>query len=128
MFCQLLSFSNGRPVPNNVGASAPEQVKAVNLGGWLVTEGWIKPSLFDGIINKDLLDGTGVQFQSVKVGKYLSAEGGGGTITVVQLLLAGKHSGYVIHSVFSVITLQENRVSVTDFSKPKIPSLQKSET
>ncbi|XP_011074156.1 probable glucan 1,3-beta-glucosidase A [Sesamum indicum] len=82
-FCQLLSFSNGRSVPNNVGASAPEQVKAVNLGGWLVTEGWIKPSLFDGIINKDLLDGTGVQFQSVKVGKYLSAEGGGGTITVV---------------------------------------------
>ncbi len=29
------------------------QMKAVNLGGWLVTEGWIKPSLFDGIPNKD---------------------------------------------------------------------------
>lgn len=33
----------------------PFKVKAVNLGGWLVTEGWIKPSLFDGIPNKDLL-------------------------------------------------------------------------
>ena len=31
------------------------RIKAVNLGGWLVTEGWIKPSLFDGIPNKDLL-------------------------------------------------------------------------
>ena len=31
------------------------RIRAVNLGGWLVTEGWIKPSLFDGIPNKDLL-------------------------------------------------------------------------
>ena len=31
------------------------RVKAVNLGGWLVTEGWIKPSLFDGIPNNDFL-------------------------------------------------------------------------
>ncbi|KAK6130645.1 hypothetical protein DH2020_035620 [Rehmannia glutinosa] len=30
-------------------------VRAVNLGGWLVTEGWIKPSLFDAIPNNDLL-------------------------------------------------------------------------
>lgn len=30
-------------------------LRAVNLGGWLVTEGWIKPSLFDGIPNKDFL-------------------------------------------------------------------------
>lgn len=30
-------------------------VRAVCLGGWLVTEGWILPSLFDGIPNKDLL-------------------------------------------------------------------------
>lgn len=59
-------------------------VKAVNLGGWLVTEGWIKPSLFDGIPNKDLLDGTGVQFLSVTTGKYLCAEGGGGTIIVAN--------------------------------------------
>lgn len=34
------------------------KIKAVNLGGWLVTEGWIKPSLFDGITNKDFLVGT----------------------------------------------------------------------
>lgn len=31
------------------------QLKAVNLGNWLVIEGWMKPSLFDGIINNDLL-------------------------------------------------------------------------
>jgi hypothetical protein len=29
--------------------------KAVNLGSWLVAEGWMQPSLFDGIVNKDLL-------------------------------------------------------------------------
>lgn len=51
-FCLLpsllsLSFA-ARDTPNSI-------YKAVNLGGWLVTEGWIKPSLFDGIPNKDLL-------------------------------------------------------------------------
>ncbi|KAF8377279.1 hypothetical protein HHK36_030654 [Tetracentron sinense] len=60
------------------------KIKAVNLGGWLVTEGWMKPSLFDGIPNKDLLDGTGLQFRSVTVGKYLAAETGGGTIIVAN--------------------------------------------
>ncbi|KAI4337723.1 hypothetical protein L6164_016104 [Bauhinia variegata] len=50
VLCYLVSFSYGRlnlnPLP---------RVKAVNLGGWLVTEGWIKPSLFDAIPNKDFL-------------------------------------------------------------------------
>ncbi|AET04533.2 putative glucan 1,3-beta-glucosidase [Medicago truncatula] len=57
-------------------------LKAVNLGNWLVTEGWMEPSLFDGIKNNDLLDGTHVQFMSVKLQKYLCAENGGGTIVV----------------------------------------------
>ncbi|KAL6527240.1 hypothetical protein OROGR_016330 [Orobanche gracilis] len=65
-------------------AKSVSPVRAVNLGGWLVTEGWIKPSLFDGIPNKDFLDGTGLQFQSVTVGKYLSAENGGGSIIVAN--------------------------------------------
>ncbi|KAK7844121.1 hypothetical protein CFP56_011609, partial [Quercus suber] len=60
------------------------RIKAVNLGGWLVTEGWIKPSLFDGIPNNDFLDGTGLQFKSVTTGKYLCAETGGGTIIVAN--------------------------------------------
>ncbi|KAL4197537.1 hypothetical protein AMTRI_Chr04g188740 [Amborella trichopoda] len=68
-------------------AQAPNpRFKAVNLGGWLVIEGWIKPSLFDGIPNKDLLVryGTQVQFKSVKLGNYLSAENGGGSIIVAN--------------------------------------------
>ncbi|KAK9166621.1 hypothetical protein Scep_001812 [Stephania cephalantha] len=60
------------------------KVKAVNLGGWLVTEGWIKPSLFDGIPNRDLLDGYQYNLKSVKHGKYLCAENGGGTIIVAN--------------------------------------------
>ncbi|BFG19237.1 hypothetical protein CerSpe_055110 [Prunus speciosa] len=74
----IMSLSCGRVPPN----SGP--VKAVNLGGWLVTEGWIKPSLFDGIPNKDFLDGTGLQFKSVTTGKYLAAELGGGSIIVAN--------------------------------------------
>ncbi|KAL6296944.1 hypothetical protein ACE6H2_005086 [Prunus campanulata] len=74
----IMSLSCGRVPPN----SGP--VKAVNLGGWLVTEGWIKPSLFDGIPNKDFLDGTGLHFKSVTTGKYLAAELGGGSIIVAN--------------------------------------------
>ena len=37
--------------------SNSSKVRAVNLGGWLVVEGWIKPSLFDGIPNRDMLVG-----------------------------------------------------------------------
>ncbi|XP_044511267.1 probable glucan 1,3-beta-glucosidase A [Mangifera indica] len=75
----MVSYSYGR-----VNLSSTFKVKAVNLGGWLVTEGWIKPSLFDGIPNKDFLDGTALQFKSVTVGKYLCAELGGGTIIVAN--------------------------------------------
>ncbi|KAJ0988599.1 hypothetical protein J5N97_006955 [Dioscorea zingiberensis] len=75
----LISISHAaRPTPS------PSTLKAVNLGGWLVTEGWIKPSLFDAIPNNDLLDGTQVQFRSVAQGMYLCAESGGGTIIVAN--------------------------------------------
>ncbi|KAK3131960.1 hypothetical protein QOZ80_6AG0513900 [Eleusine coracana subsp. coracana] len=60
------------------------KVKSVNLGGWLVIEGWIKPSLFDGIPNGDMLDGTQVQFRSVVLNKYISAANGGGSNVTVD--------------------------------------------
>ena len=37
------------------GLHRGSKVRGVNLGGWLVIEGWIKPSLFDGIANGDML-------------------------------------------------------------------------
>lgn len=55
-FC-MLSLCNGRSGPNN---DVVPPVRAVNLGGWLVTEGWIKPSLFDAIPNKDFLVRTSI--------------------------------------------------------------------
>ncbi|KAJ8561420.1 hypothetical protein K7X08_027610 [Anisodus acutangulus] len=88
--CYIFNFSYGRNLNPNF------RVKAVNLGGWLVTEGWIKPSLFDAIPNNDFLslssikydinlqDGTGLQFKSVTEGKYLCAELGGGNIIVAN--------------------------------------------
>ncbi|KAL0305089.1 UNVERIFIED_CONTAM: putative glucan 1,3-beta-glucosidase A [Sesamum angustifolium] len=59
-------------------------IKAVNLGGWLVIEGWMTPSLFDAIPNKDLLDGTQVHLKSVRLNKYLCAENGGGSALVAN--------------------------------------------
>ncbi|KAJ3695841.1 hypothetical protein LUZ60_001218 [Juncus effusus] len=60
-----------------------DKVRGVNLGGWLVIEGWIKPQLFDQIPNGDMLDGTQVQLKSSTLQKYVSALNGGGlNITV----------------------------------------------
>ncbi|GMI67924.1 hypothetical protein HRI_000461700 [Hibiscus trionum] len=74
LFCWLI-FSVGFSVE---GVHGDSKVRGVNLGGWLVIEGWIKPSLFDGIPNGDMLDGTQVQFKSATLQKYVSAENGGG--------------------------------------------------
>ncbi|KAF7816944.1 putative glucan 1,3-beta-glucosidase A [Senna tora] len=54
------------------------KVRGANLGGWLVIEGWIHPSNFDGIPNGDFLDGTTLQLKSVTTKKYLCADAGGG--------------------------------------------------
>ncbi|KAJ0732935.1 putative glucan 1,3-beta-glucosidase [Helianthus annuus] len=75
----LFIISNGRTLSAN-----NQLIKAVNLGGWLVTEGWMKPSLFDSIPNKDFLDGAALQFKSKTIGKFLAAELGGGTIIVAN--------------------------------------------
>lgn len=106
-FC-ILSPSNG------VGRSLQQDslpVRAVNLGGWLVTEGWIKPSLFDAIPNKDFLDGTGVQFKSVTVGKFLCAETGGGTNLVANRVAA---SGW---ETFSLWRINETTFNLRVFNK-----------
>lgn len=77
IFLCYISSAFSRVTPNI-------KIRAVNLGGWLVTEGWLKPTLFDDIPNKDFLDGTQLQLKSVTVGKYLCAQGGGGTIIVAN--------------------------------------------
>ncbi|KAF5442428.1 hypothetical protein F2P56_035086 [Juglans regia] len=77
LFC-MVSFSHGKRLKPRF------RLKAVNLGGWLVAEGYITPSLLDGIPNKDLLDGSQILFKSVATGKYLCAETGGGTIIVAN--------------------------------------------
>nr|GME19085.1 probable glucan 1,3-beta-glucosidase A [Ipomoea batatas] len=82
LVCCILSISQATVAAP--AASNGFRVRAVNLGGWLVTEGWMTPSLFDAIPNRDLLDGSRVQFKSVILGKYLSAEHGGGTILVAN--------------------------------------------
>ncbi|KAL0439739.1 UNVERIFIED_CONTAM: putative glucan 1,3-beta-glucosidase A [Sesamum latifolium] len=74
LFCVAITKSFGQNPP----------YKAVNLGGWLVVEGWMKPSLFDAIPNKDLLDGTQVQLKSTSLNMYLCAENGGGSALVAN--------------------------------------------
>ncbi|CAL5386126.1 unnamed protein product [Camellia sinensis] len=90
----MLSLSHGRLTPNF-------KIRAVNLGGWLVTEGWIKPSLFNGIPNKDFLDGSGLQFKSVTAGKYLCAETGGGSIIVANRTVASSWETFKLLRVFN---------------------------
>eukprot|EP01018_Ginkgo_biloba_P020255 Gb_01371 [translate_table: standard] len=65
-------------------ADGNQKYHSVNLGGWLVIEGWIKLSLFDGIPNKDLLDGTQIRLKSVKLGTFVVAEDGGGQKVAVD--------------------------------------------
>ncbi|XP_026416298.1 uncharacterized protein LOC113311704 [Papaver somniferum] len=55
------------------------KVRGVNLGNWLVVDGWMsKPSLFEGIANRDMLDGAEFRLKSVSLNKYVSAKEGGG--------------------------------------------------
>ncbi|XP_057429246.1 probable glucan 1,3-beta-glucosidase A isoform X1 [Lotus japonicus] len=81
LFCCCLIISVVYSVEGLHGGS---KVRGVNLGGWLVIEGWIKPSLFDGIANGDMLDGTEVQLKSVTLERYVSAENGGGMNVTVD--------------------------------------------
>ncbi|XP_059640561.1 sporulation-specific glucan 1,3-beta-glucosidase-like isoform X4 [Cornus florida] len=81
LLCCWLIFSVACSVE---GLHGDAKVRGVNLGGWLVVEGWIKPSLFDGITNGDMLDGTQVQFKSVTLQKYVSAENGGSANVTVD--------------------------------------------
>nr|CAB3493487.1 unnamed protein product [Digitaria exilis] len=61
-------------------------VRAVSLGGWVVTEGWIFSPLFGDILNKNLLDGTQLRFKSALRKTYITADqGGGGAILATNL-------------------------------------------
>ncbi|KAF7815596.1 putative glucan 1,3-beta-glucosidase A [Senna tora] len=66
-----------------LGASS-FKVRGTNLGGWLLIEGWIKPELFNAVPNKEFLDGTTIQFKSVKTQKNLCANSGGGDFIVTS--------------------------------------------
>ncbi|KAI3441128.1 Exonuclease domain-containing protein [Psidium guajava] len=80
LFCSLWVF-----LPSILAQTVQFKLplKAVNLGNWLVTEGWMMPSRFDGL-NGQLLDGTQVQFKSTRLRKFLSAENGGGATIVAN--------------------------------------------
>ncbi|TVU42386.1 hypothetical protein EJB05_08788, partial [Eragrostis curvula] len=78
-------------------------VRAVSLGGWLVTEGWIQPSLFDGIPNKDLLDGTHLQFTSVARNANLTATwGGGAAVVAVPAASRGNNASFATFRLWRI--------------------------
>ncbi|XP_024519973.1 glucan 1,3-beta-glucosidase A [Selaginella moellendorffii] len=114
----LLPFlsASGRQITNasdHHGGEAFGKIRAVNLGGWLVIEKWIKPSLFDGIPNKDLLDGTQIQLRSLKLGLFVSADGGGGQKISVNRPSASEWETFKLWRVTS--TRFQLRVSNNDF-------------
>ncbi|XLT35509.1 hypothetical protein HN873_066801, partial [Arachis hypogaea] len=53
LFAFLLALCLSHP-PHSVLVAQNLPYKAVNLGNWLLAEGWMKPSLFDGNANKGL--------------------------------------------------------------------------
>lgn len=57
-FCIFCSCLTLLACGGTVDSSDGFRVRGVNLGGWLVVEGWTKPSLFSDIPNKDLLVST----------------------------------------------------------------------
>ncbi|KAL8088548.1 hypothetical protein AgCh_038363 [Apium graveolens] len=91
------------------------RVKAVNLGGWLITESWIKPSLFDSIVNRDFLDGAGLQFKSVTVGKYLCVELGGGNIIVANRSDSSGWETFTDQMELKFLELKQGNMSVADY-------------
>eukprot|EP01018_Ginkgo_biloba_P020258 Gb_00975 [translate_table: standard] len=82
-----------------IRSSAQKTYHSVNLGGWLVVEGWIKPSLFHDIPDNDLLDGTQIQLKSVKLGTYVVAVDGGGKNIAVN---RGSASGWETFRIWRV--------------------------
>jgi len=68
-----------------------------------VVEGWIKPSLFDGIPNGDMLDGTQVQLRSVVLNKYVSAANGGGSNVTVDRDVASTWETFRVRSTWNLL-------------------------
>lgn len=79
--------------------SGAQKYRSVNLGGWLVVEQWIKPSLFDGVQDRDLMDGAQIQLKSIKLGTYVVAEDGGGKNVAVN---RGSPSGWETFKIWRV--------------------------
>ncbi|KAH0996115.1 hypothetical protein GBA52_019979 [Prunus armeniaca] len=115
LLCSWLIFSGVYSVE---GLHGDSKVRGVNLGGWLVVEGWIKPSLFDGIPNGDMLDGTQVQLKSVTLEKYVSAENGGGMNVSVSRDVASSWETFTLwrvsESEFQFRTLQGQFLTCDD--------------
>ncbi|XP_057532534.1 probable glucan 1,3-beta-glucosidase A [Amaranthus tricolor] len=106
----LIISCEARRIKRHLSSTPGLKMKAVNLGGWLVTEGWIHPSLFDGIPNNNLTDGTQIQLKSVTIGKYVCAENGGGSILVANRTSA---SGW---ETFRLWRINENTFNFRVFS------------
>ncbi|XP_024517468.1 probable glucan 1,3-beta-glucosidase A isoform X1 [Selaginella moellendorffii] len=102
-------------------AASPLKIRSVNLGGWLVIEGWMKMSLFDAILeNRDLLDGTQIALKSVNLGTYVCAEDGGGQKMVVDRQMASGWETFKLWRVsstkFQLRVFNNNFVSVANQS------------
>lgn len=91
------------PAPTPAYPSLP--IRAVSLGGWLVTEGWIFPPLFGDIPNKDLLDGTQLQFKSALRKTYITADQGGGGAVLANRTQASDWETFKVWFCHSLLTL-----------------------
>ncbi|XLU80122.1 hypothetical protein S245_003542 [Arachis hypogaea] len=80
LFAFLLALCLSHP-PYSVLVAQNLPYKAVNLGNWLLAEGWMKPSLFDGNANKGWNSSAA---NATKFQKCLAAKNGGGADLVAN--------------------------------------------
>ncbi|XP_024542491.1 probable glucan 1,3-beta-glucosidase A [Selaginella moellendorffii] len=111
--CFLLAIALFSAVSTSATTNNATRVRSVSLGGWLVIEKWIKPSLFDGIVEPDLLDGTLVTFESLVLGTYVTAANGGGSDVTANGTSASDWQTFKLWRVSS--TLFQFRVSKNQF-------------
>lgn len=97
--------------------SAAQNYRSVNLGGWLVVEGWMTPSLFDGVQDRDLMDGAQIQLKSLNLGTFVVAQDGGGNNLAVTSASA---SGW---ETFRIWRVQDGTYQLRVFNKNFVQAL-----
>eukprot|EP00271_Cylindrocystis_brebissonii_P015801 TRINITY_DN38824_c0_g1_i1.p1 TRINITY_DN38824_c0_g1~~TRINITY_DN38824_c0_g1_i1.p1 ORF type:complete len:605 (+),score=96.75 TRINITY_DN38824_c0_g1_i1:185-1999(+) len=80
----------------NGGSWNGQPIRGVSLGGWLLTEKWIAPSVWADLAEEPLLDGARLYLLSTACWAWLSAENGGGGAIGASAANIGRTETFVL--------------------------------